>query len=468
MKVIPPLDITAARLTSSTAAEPGPGETAWTATAVFGAGDKSIIGTLSSDVTISNASPAVIGWASNSLAIGTAVVLSTTGGLPAGLTAGTTYYVRDRLTTGTITLSATPGGAAINTTSAGSGTHTATAHVHRVYEALIGAAAEVTITIATPGVVTWAGHGRAANDAIVFTTTGALPTGLTAGTTYYVLAPTTDTFTVSATSGGAAIATSGTQSGTHRAGLVTTYNKPPMLNASVWLDVGPTNKWAMFDVLRNTRTVKASPLTVVITPGERIDSLAVLGAVANAASISVSSVLGGGVVYTNSADLNDREVGNWYEYFFAEFSTRPSLVLFDLPPYVDAVITVTLTATSGDVECGACVVGMHKYIGQVLAEAESDVLNFSTVERNAFGDAAMVQRRNVPKTVQNIIVEKSSVNRIRALRDALNAAPAVWAGLPSAQDQYFEAMLILGFYRRFTINLRHSQHAIISLDLEEV
>ncbi|MEN6631792.1 MAG: hypothetical protein ABFD84_05150 [Candidatus Polarisedimenticolia bacterium] len=74
----------------------------------------------------------------------------------------------------------------------------------------------VTMTVAAPGVVTWTAHGLSVDTPVVFTTTGALPTGLTAGTTYYVKAvPTADTFTVSATVGGSAITTSGTQSGTH-------------------------------------------------------------------------------------------------------------------------------------------------------------------------------------------------------------------------------------------------------------
>jgi hypothetical protein len=73
----------------------------------------------------------------------------------------------------------------------------------------------VTITIATPGVVTLAGHGFAANQAVIFATTGALPTGLVAGTTYYVRNPATNTFEVSATVGGASINTTGSQSGVH-------------------------------------------------------------------------------------------------------------------------------------------------------------------------------------------------------------------------------------------------------------
>ncbi|WP_316176154.1 hypothetical protein [Bradyrhizobium sp. SZCCHNRI1073] len=76
--------------------------------------------------------------------------------------------------------------------------------------------ATVTISNASPGVVTLASHGFAANDPVVFSTTGSLPTGLTAGTKYFVKTVlTANTFTVSATAGGAAINTSSAGSGTH-------------------------------------------------------------------------------------------------------------------------------------------------------------------------------------------------------------------------------------------------------------
>lgn len=74
-----------------------------------------------------------------------------------------------------------------------------------------------TVTIAIPGVFTQTAHGLVLNDQVVFSTTGALPTGLTAGTTYYVISGglTADEFQVSATEGGTAITTTGSQSGVH-------------------------------------------------------------------------------------------------------------------------------------------------------------------------------------------------------------------------------------------------------------
>lgn len=82
----------------------------------------------------------------------------------------------------------------------------------------IGAAtaAAVTITIASPGVVTDTGHSYQDGQPLSLTTTGALPTGLTAGTQYFVKSPVAGvSYNLALTSGGTAINTTGTQSGTH-------------------------------------------------------------------------------------------------------------------------------------------------------------------------------------------------------------------------------------------------------------
>lgn len=79
----------------------------------------------------------------------------------------------------------------------------------------------VTLTIANPCVITL-GVALSAGTGIKLATTGALPTGLTAGTTYYLSNISGNTANLSATSGGAAIATSGTQSGVQSISEITT------------------------------------------------------------------------------------------------------------------------------------------------------------------------------------------------------------------------------------------------------
>ncbi len=76
-----------------------------------------------------------------------------------------------------------------------------------------------TITNATPAVVTRAAHGLSTGNIVYFTTTGALPTGLTANTRYWVNVLTSSTFRLSTSLAnalaGTSIATSSAGSGTH-------------------------------------------------------------------------------------------------------------------------------------------------------------------------------------------------------------------------------------------------------------
>jgi hypothetical protein len=212
------------------------------------------------------------------------VVLSTTGHLPTGFVAGTTYYVVN--TSGyTFQLAATSGGTAIVPTGTQDGVHTATAKaltttassggtVYAMYQINIGTeiavpitgwgagpwgggpwgigqpstinlrlwsqsnygedlvfgyrngpmyywnasfgvtGAPFTVTIASPGVLTFSA-AIPNTTAVQLTTTGALPTGLVPGTTYYVVNSSGTTCSLAATPGGTPINTSGTQSGDH-------------------------------------------------------------------------------------------------------------------------------------------------------------------------------------------------------------------------------------------------------------
>ena len=79
------------------------------------------VGYNTSTVSITVATPAVV-TSTITIATGTPLTFSTTGALPTGLTPGTTYYALASTGT-TFNLALTAGGAAINTTGAGSGTN---------------------------------------------------------------------------------------------------------------------------------------------------------------------------------------------------------------------------------------------------------------------------------------------------------------------------------------------------------
>lgn len=165
-----------------------------------------------------------INWTSHGLAVGDPVQFYCTGGMPTGITAFTIYFVQSVVSASAFKIAATPGGAAISFTGSGSGTRYGYKNPITSYQAFGALSGNpfasmlpraATITIASPATVTAAGHGLTNGKRVQFTTSGALPTGIFANTTYFVINAATDTFNLSATQGGAAIGTSGGQSGTH-------------------------------------------------------------------------------------------------------------------------------------------------------------------------------------------------------------------------------------------------------------
>lgn len=240
----------------------------------------------------------------------------------------------------------------------------------------------------------------------------------------------------------------------------------PISSPAWWFDVGPSNRWAMLDLLRNTKTVQASPLTVVLTPGVRINSVVLLGL--EATSVTVTMTSGATVVYTHTDDLNTREVANWYDYFFEPFGSIPSVALFDLPPFSGATLTVTITNTTGDSACSGIVIGSHQYIGEAQQEAESETLGFSTFDRDEFGNVTLIPRRSVPTANITVVTEKAIINAVRNLRADLEGTPAFWSTLDDATSDWFESFALLGVFRKFAINSTYPDHAVLSLEIEEL
>ena len=242
--------------------------------------------------------------------------------------------------------------------------------------------------------------------------------------------------------------------------------KNPYSEPLYWEDIGPTMKWAMFDTKRNTATVGTSSMVTVVTPGTRVNTLAVLGVEADTVQVQMTS--SAVPVYDVTADLITRGAATWYDYFFQKFRQENSYLFQNLPPFTNGVITVTFTRASANPRCGALVVGSKVELGTTQKNPNDDILNFSTIERDIFGNSTLIQRRTAPKTTQTVFADPSLLAGIRAARVSLNAQPAVYAGLTNNDSDYFPSLLILGIYKGWSIALTRPTQAIQTIELEEV
>lgn len=127
------------------------------------------------------------------------------------------YLLQDPLNIGTSQLNTAAVGMVLDTGTNRIYVHNGTSTVHQyfVYDTAATptyVSASVSVNVATPGVVSHTGHTFGVNAPVIFSA-GTLPTGLTLGTVYFVRNPVPGvSYELSATSGGASIATTGSPS----------------------------------------------------------------------------------------------------------------------------------------------------------------------------------------------------------------------------------------------------------------
>ena len=127
----------------------------------------------------------------------------------------------------------------------------------------------VNVSIASPCVVSLSANRLNTGDIVSFSTTGALPTGLTAGVSYYVISPATDTFQVSATAGGAAINTTGSQSGVH---TITSNNVLSFVGtkSEIFMSYLDYEDWRNAYQYGALRSIETRPMVLSIAPNKSL------------------------------------------------------------------------------------------------------------------------------------------------------------------------------------------------------
>ncbi len=233
----------------------------------------------------------------------------------------------------------------------------------------------------------------------------------------------------------------------------------------LWLRVGTTNRWAMFDMLSTAGTTGVSPITVVLEPG-RISGLAFLRL--NAGEVDVSMTSDAVEVYSHAEVLDGTPISSWDDYFFAEFELQINVVLLDVPTYTDGVLTLVMTGSS-DMTIGKCVVGTFVPVGKTQEGPRVRLKSFSVVERDQFGDVTgITKRKSVPLVSQTLIVPKGEIRAARAVLDAARTSPAVFIGMDNDQDDYSDLLTVLGICTDSEISPQANGYSPINVEIEGI
>lgn len=218
-------------------------------------------------------------------------------------------------------------------------------------------------------------------------------------------------------------------------------------NPPTWVNVGPTNKFAMFDLVNSTQSSETTSLVVDIDTGvitTSISGFSIDGA--TAINVTMDDPVAG-VVFDRDIDMNDNsEVGGWWDYFFAPIIRASSFIILDMPIFPDATITTTVTGST--IEFGNLVVGNQITLGISNFGTSLELLDFSRKEVDEFGNTVLTPGRTSKLVNFNVTIPFSRVGYTFNQLSKLVGIPSVYVGTTESDD----ATLVFGPLKDFQNN----------------
>ncbi len=254
----------------------------------------------------------------------------------------------------------------------------------------------------------------------------------------------------------------------------------PATTTGAWLDVGPTNRWAMFDQALGSVTTDEAPIVVTLRPGLAASGLAILDC--NAATVRVQapgydrtvapSGGSGGALFLDlslaagaSITVTLTPFGKaatrvvWDDGFawddsVAWHDTVAGTATAEPPSWADAegVSDVTKWRDSrggdGTVFVGTLLLGILRPLGITEGSATSGITDYSRRETDEFGETMIVPRAWAKRMAGKALIRTDAVDQVVGRIAAVRAVPSLWLG-----DAGVDSLIVYGFFKDFSVEV---------------
>lgn len=185
-----------------------------------------------------------------------------------------------------------------------------------------------------------------------------------------------------------------------------------------WLDIGPTNRWAMFDNEVSSQSTATTSMTMVLKPGP-FNSIYLGGLEAVNLNVTVKNAPGGTVVYTYTGSLEASMPMNYYDWYFMPFSFLRSKLLTSIPAYSNMEVTVTISSGTGaTVKCGVLAFGLLQVLGSTQQGAKAKPKNYGYVKVDDYGKAVIKKGKAATDLTANALIASREARQVQDILES--------------------------------------------------
>jgi len=243
-----------------------------------------------------------------------------------------------------------------------------------------------------------------------------------------------------------------------------TGNNPVTDDGTNWLRLGATNRWKAFDQKIGDRVTNTTSIQYVLSdPDSNITAIAIFGLDGISANVTVTDDDEGEVYNETISLIDNRNIVDWYTYFFEEQVQRQEAQFLNVPPYLGSDVQVTVTANTGETaELGQLVLGFLSDIGLTTYGTAISIEDFSRKETDAFGNFIVVERAFAQLADFDVRFPTANARKIQRTLAQFRATPIVYIG----SDDVSYGTTIYGFYRRFDLTLETPSLSFGAIEVE--
>ena len=244
-------------------------------------------------------------------------------------------------------------------------------------------------------------------------------------------------------------------------------NDPTTDDGSNWLEIGATNLWKAFDQKISDPVTNLESIEYTLNdPASNVTAVALFGLKGISANVTVTdTAIGGeGEVYNETISLIDnRNIVDWYTYFFEEQVQKEQAIFFNIPPYLASDVEITVTDSAGETaELGQIVLGFLSQLGATAYGTSISIEDFSRKETDDFGNFIVVERAYAQLADFDVQFETQNARKIQRTLAGFRATPIVYIG---SEDTSY-CTTIYGFYRRFDLTLEGPSLSFGAIEVE--
>lgn len=225
--------------------------------------------------------------------------------------------------------------------------------------------------------------------------------------------------------------------------------------SATWIDIGPTNKWAMFDDKTTTLTYSDTDFSVTLTPIGLVNTISFFG-IDGTISVNVK-VYDGDSVLQHDSDYSLIDISpiyDHYTYYFYQTVYANSYTIEDIPVIYSPKIVITFYGSAMSV--GAIPFGQSFFIGDLHADGtKSEDIDYSRIEYDEFGELTVIKRPAVNLNTYAVLSDKNTLPYIRSIIGKTRGKNALWIG----DVGYNQKLVTYGVYESFPVPYDMPSHA---------